>query len=475
MGIATRNLVNDSFLQWLHNEREHVRLGNYNDYDDYYNGEQDVDIPVKVKAALDSELGTVLNYCKLIVDTSVDYIAGGDITVEVPEDLDAEEFLNDIYDKNDLLTVEMMKLVTVMGKKGDVFLKLFIENDEIRVNVLRPDICFPRYRTDSYTDMLYCAVQWWEDEDKFEKTPGKWKAQVFRPDRVDEYEMESDSRFRQDEWTTQSSDWELVKSEENILGFIPIIHLKNTIDDLEFGVSDLQVMTDLQDALNKTITDMLVVMDHQAFQRLYLFGSQSPKGVELSTAPGMITEVSDAGGHIDIVSPSSVEPFVSAMSAIIDHIMTITSTAKVQIMKPDAPLPPSGFALRMHYIPTERKADKKLAVMQSSFRKLNRMILEATRILGKGDFGTPKTRIHFDLGMPVDEISKMQADEGYIRMFVKSPWTVMEENGVEDIPAEMERIDAHREKLRQEEVKLQIEIAEAAAKFQAATRSKPSA
>jgi len=470
MGIATRNLVHDSFLQWLHNEREHARIYNYKFYSDYYNGEQDVDIPEKVKAALESELGTVMNYCRLIVNTSVDYIAGGDITVEVKDDLAAEEFLNDIYDENDLLTMEMMKLVTIMGKKGDVFTKLFIEDNQIKINVLRPQICFPRYKTDDYKKMIYCAIQWWEDEDKYDKTEvGKWHAQVFRPDRVDEYELESD---KESNIESQRTNWQLVDSKKNVLGFIPIIHFKNTVDDLEFGVSDLQVMTDLQDALNKTITDMLMVMDTQAFQRVWVFGSTSPKGVEVSVAPGMVTEVPDATGHLSIIEPAAVEPFVVAMSSIIDHIMTITSTSKVQIMKPDAPLPPSGFALRMHYIPTERKADKKLAVMQSGFRNLNGMILKAAKILNQGDFGDPlpKTRIHFDLGLPIDELSKMQTDEGKIRMGTKSPWTVMEEDGVEDIPLEMERIDAHLDKLKQREIEIEIEVAKATEALRAAAR-----
>jgi len=283
-------------------------------------------------------------------------------------------------------------------------------------------------------------------------------------------ESDSDSNFE-----SQKTNWEFVRSEKNILGFIPIIHIKNTIDDLEFGVSDLQVMTDLQDALNKTITDMLIVMDQQAWQRVWVFGSQSPKGVELSVAPGIVTEVPDAQGHLDVIPPASVEPFVAAMSTIIDNIMTITSTSKVNIMKPDSPVPPSGYALRIHYIPQERKADKKLAVIQGGFRKLNKMIFAANKILGRVDYTGFKTRLHFALGLPVDELSKMQIDQGKILMRTKSRWTVMEEDGVEDIPLEMERIEAEEERMRRQETEAQLEIAEATAKFQAAARPKPSA
>ena len=474
MGVGTQNLVENSFLQWLHNQREHERINNYNYYSNYYNGDHEVEVPEKIKAALQSELGTVLNYCRIVVDNPVDYIAGGKITVEVPTSVEAELFLNDIYDENGLLNEEMMKLLTVMGKKGDVFLKLFIENNEIKINVLRPDICFPRYETDNYMKMIYCAVQWWEDPDEFEiDSVGIWHAQVFRPDRVDEYI--STGELDQGEWSSQRTNWELVSSEENLLRFIPIIHIKNTIDDLEFGVSDLQVMTDLQDLLNKTMTDMGLTMDQQAFQRIWVFGSQSPKGVELTAAPGFITEVPEPTGHIDVIQPGQIQPFIAAVDMIVDHIMTVTSMGKASIMKPDAPLPPSGFALRMNYIPMEAKAGKKVAVLQSGFRKLDRMIFEANRLLGRTDYGKPKTKLHFSHGLPVDETSKMQVDQGKIQMGVKSPWTIMEEDGIEDVPAEMARIDEHRAKLRQEEIELQIEVAEATAKFQAAARPKTSA
>jgi hypothetical protein len=280
------NMVQESFLRWLHNQRDHERLNNYIVYDGYYNGDHEVDIPPKVKAALRSELGTVCNYCRLVVDSAVDYICGGELGIEVKptgnQDAasEAEALLYSVYEANQLLYEEMLKAVTLMGKKGDVFLKLYMENNQIKVRVLRPDICFPRYRSDDYKEMLYCAIKWFDEEDvetRHAVSLRKWKAQVFRPDVVEYYELDETNE-------TEYSEWKLIHVEENILGFIPVIHIKNTIDDLEFGISDLQVMTDLQDALNKTITDMLLTMDNQAFQRVFIFGGQASKGFPVKAA-----------------------------------------------------------------------------------------------------------------------------------------------------------------------------------------------
>ena len=102
----------------------------------------------------------------------------------------------------------------------------YIENNEIKIRVLRPEMCFPRYRADDYNEMLYCVVKWYDFEDSI------WKAEVFRPDTVEYYELSEAEESEQ-------SVWELIDEQPNLLGFIPIIHVKNTIDDLEFNLNDM--------------------------------------------------------------------------------------------------------------------------------------------------------------------------------------------------------------------------------------------
>ncbi len=426
------DLVHQSFLDHLHNT-DQDRLSNYNVFDSYYNGDQDVDIPKKVELALKSELGTVLNYCRLVVCSAVDYIMGGGVNLEVVDEPVAEEALRGIYEDNGLLTEEMIKTATIMGKKGDVFLKMFIEGGIIKIRVLRPDIVFPRYRTDDYTEMLYAAVKWFELPDDFiQGKGGRWHAQVFRPDVIEFYESEGSQ-------DAQRQTWVLKKTEKNLLGFIPIVHIRNTIDDLQFGISDLQVMTDLQDGLNKTITDMLLTMDNQAFQRQYIFGGQTPG--KISQEPGTITEYPNPEGHVDVIEPASIEGFLEGMREIIDQILTVTQMAKVARATGGLTIPSSGFALRFLYIPLEAKAGTKIIILQSRFQELNQMIFRAMAFLGQGDFVGEKTRLHFKDGLPVDEVSQMEVHEKELTTKVKSRRRVMQERGIEDVDQEMALIE----------------------------------
>jgi hypothetical protein len=101
------NLIHESFLNWLNHQRYHERLSNYAVYDAYYNGDHTVDIPPKVKAALESELGTVNNYCRVVVDSAVEYLCSGEIGIEVRHDGTnqaeadkAERLLYDVYESN---------------------------------------------------------------------------------------------------------------------------------------------------------------------------------------------------------------------------------------------------------------------------------------------------------------------------------------------------------------------------------------
>ena len=441
------SMVQESFLHWLHHQRNHERHSNYSIYDGYYNGDHEIDIPPKVKLALESELGTVNNYCRVVVDTPVDYICGGEIGIQVKSDVEnqdkaskAEALLYDVYEANQLLYEEMLKTVTLMGKKGDVFLKLYIDNNQIKVRALRPDICFPRYKSDDYKEMLYCAIKWFDEEEDGDASPSKrsthrrWKAQVFRPDVVEYYELGETVE-------TEYSQWKLIDVQNNILGFIPIIHIKNTVDDLEFGVSDLQVMADLQDALNKTITDMLLTMDNQAFQRMFIFGGQTPKGYEVGMGPGMITEVPNENGSLEVVPTADITPFIQAMREIVDQICAVTSIPRVVFSRSEGG-PVSGYALRLHYTPLERKCGKKKVILKNRFGELNRMIFAAAKLLGMGDYTGFKTKIQFTGGLPIDEEAQMQVHEMELQSKIKSRRTVMQERGIEDVDAEMLLIEA---------------------------------
>lgn len=442
-------MVKQSYLEWLNRQEVSQRLTNYNTYDSYYNGDMDVDIPEKVKTALESELGTRLNYCRVVVDTPVDYMFGGGTGPGVPRcielkyhgELEAEKFLLDIFNENKMLDANVFKLATIMGKKGDVFLKISVVENKIKINVMRPDMVFPRYLTDDYEVMKYCIVKWFEEYDTKEDE-GILKAVVYSPETIEQYQLlEVDKNGSASMIPSQASNWNLVKTEENLLGFIPIVHIRNTIDDYEFGVSDLQVMLDLQDALNKTVTDMLLTMDQQAFQRIWIWGAQSPKGKQISMEPGTITENPNAEGRLDVIQATNISPFIDVMKAIRDEILTVTNTSKLPVVEQEVSHPSSGFALQVKLIPLERKCSRKKIAISNGLKELSKMIFKASEIIGGPDYTGYIPEFIFMGGMPVDEQARVQVDSMYLSGGIKARERVMRDAGVEDPVAEMKAIE----------------------------------
>jgi SPP1 family phage portal protein len=422
-----------SVQEWLSSLETEQRLSSYKTYESYYQGEHTVALPAKIKAALTSELGTIDNYCRVVVETPVDYILGGEVGVEIASDPEAEAFLYDVFRESYMWDEQLIKVLTYMCKKGDAYIKLYIEEDVIKLRALTPDLVFPRYASSDCTKMLYCAIKWWEDTGV--GTPEHvWKAQVFYDDRVEYYTLSEEGR---------NSGWYLDRVEENILGFIPVVHCKNTIDEYEFGTSDILPIIPLQDALNKTITDMLLTMDQQAFQRLFVWGVQMPKGKQISMEPGMVTSMPTPEGHVDIIPAGDITPYLGAIREIINQILTIGSLSKLPIVESEVSHPASGYALRVRTIPLERKCDRKRKVLSNRLVELSRMIFSAAVIIGIGSFSDiEKMRIkfHFKGGLPEDEQTQAQIDGIYNTMKVKSKRTIAQELGIESPDEEFKNI-----------------------------------
>jgi len=416
------------FTEWITRAEQNERLQAYKTYESYYNGDHGVAIPQKVKEALQSELGTVINYCQLAITTVRDYIAGGVVGAEVKGNDATEGFVYDVFDANYFWDENLLKILTVMTKLGDVFVKLYIEDGRIKLTVLSPENVYPRYLTNDYNAMRYCAIKWWEDVSLSPTTEKLWKAQVFGPNVVEYYTL-----------GPQGGNWQLDKVEDNVLGFIPIIHIKNTVDTLEYGVSDLQPLIGIQDAMNKTITDMLLTMDQQAFQRVWVWGAQSPRGHKISMEPGTITEVPDPTGHIDVIQSNDITPYLASLKELQAQFLTVGSLSKLPIVEPEVSHPASGFALKVRTIPLEKKCDTKCKILQNRLNELCQMIFKAASIMGIGNY-SGKVIFHFASGLPEDQMTRAQVDEIYNRMMVKSRRTIAEEQGIESPDAEFQEL-----------------------------------
>lgn len=447
--------ISDLFKAWVEIQESHARFSFYEEYDNYYNGQQDLLklLPVKVQQAMEQELRVTCNICKLIIDAKTQYLCGNPISIKVegtpdgdPDDpmiKQAERDLYFIYNNtyNLMQHQNMAKLISSTSKHGDGFVKVYIDEaippdinygilSQIQFRVISPKNVYPKYKTDDYQQMESCAIKSIE----FDET-GKSiiKAQNFLADVIQFYE------WREAE-NSQYSAWELVDEQDNTLGFIPIWHFKNSVDDLEFGISDLQPICDLQDAISKTLTDMTVIMDTQAFQRLAVMGA---KKQDIDLSPASIIFFPDNEVRIDQIPPATLEPLLALLKKLEDNAFMIAQIPQAAIGRVEGGAV-SGYALRIHYLPLEAKCTFLKASVQDNFRDINAKIFKMLTMLGHPDYTAFEASIEFDIGLPVDEtIETLDTIQKYTAGLISKD-TAQQDIGVEDTEEENKRIDKER-------------------------------
>jgi len=455
--------VDKSFKAWIHEQESHERLANYAYYDGYYYNDHKIKVSKRIEKALDSDFYTVNNYCRPVIDTVTNYTASKPIAIEVLTDEKnktvaeaAQAWLYSVYRRNKLLQINFEKMTRGMVKKGDSFLKAFWPTDEkgvilatpemdnIVIKVLRPEIVFPRFKSDDYEEWEYCAVKWQNYTGKGElgaNTEATWNAEVFYPDAVYYYILKGED--------TTEFQWELDRSKKenpvkNTYGFIPIIHLKNAIDDLAYGVSDLQPVTPLQDALNMAMVNLVAANTFNSFQRVFVTGCKTQAGFVWEIGPATVKEIESPDATVTTIEPGDVTAILETIRQLESDIATVSQTPLESLAKTLGGGVPSGFALRVHYMPLEQKANPKRGIVADALKDLNSKLFSMLRMAGGPDYTMFDTEIHFQGVLPVDDVAEIEVAEREINAGIKSKRRVMQERGIEDTDAEQAQIDKER-------------------------------
>jgi len=481
-------LTDEQFGEFIEAELASARLTDYDDYNNMYFGNFDaLDLPAHIEDCLKVDLATKYNMCKPVVDTKVQYICGAPLSIEVKTESNeefeqtgtlpgqdersrVEEFLYGVYRNNGLLYRNMIKAIRVMAKKGDVFVRVWFDEapknvmqrlfqkfsnmfrsadaqqreftDKFQIRVLKPDDCFPRYESDDYESLQFCAFVYTD----FDELEGETRfAQVWYPELFQLFVERTKIGGKETaEQTEDDKYWEKLEEDENPYGFIPIIHIKNGIDDTEFGTSDLHVMQDLQYLLVKTATDMWLTMDYTAFQRVFITGAMTKSGTKYDVSPGTVVELPDKDAKVIMVEGGSVEGFLAAIKELKSAICEVTQTPQIALGTIESGVP-SGYALKIHYQPLENKCNETKALLQDAFQRVNWMLFAIAAENGAPEIGFWDTEIRFQSGIPTDDKMLTETLEKQINMEIKSRTTAMQEIGIEDIAAEKRLIEADSE------------------------------
>ncbi len=192
------------------------------------------------------------------------------------------------------------------------------------------------------------AAKVWPDED------GRLRLNMYYPDRIEKYITRnktsalptSSSTF--DPYEFPGEPWPL----DNPYGQVPAFHFANSGRVGGFGRSELANVVPLQDALNKSIADMLVAMEYVALPQRWATGLE----VEIDEATGRpkapfvpgadrVWAVGAPDARFGQFDPANLVQFLDVQEKFRKEIATVSRTP-LHFLIPPAGVWPSGEALR---------------------------------------------------------------------------------------------------------------------------------
>lgn len=153
-------------------------------------------------------------------------------------------------------------------KNGDAYVIVWVDpNKKVTIYPQKPTKCTVVYDEEIPGKILWGA-KYWSTNDK------KFRLNMFYPDRTERYiskaKIESGiPEFNQLIPFTADGFAPVITNPYNV---VPIFHFANNSDVGEFGESELVSAIPIQDALNKTVLDMLVAMEFVAYPQRWAAG-----------------------------------------------------------------------------------------------------------------------------------------------------------------------------------------------------------
>jgi len=290
-----------------------------NQFRAYYDGDHPTRLSERQREFLNGSRPFAINYCRLVVDAVVERLKVIGFADAAPT---TQAWLHQLWQQTRLDAIsKTVHLATV--RDGEAFLML--DYDALAGH--------PRFHV-NFMDDGTSGVQMWYDADgnaqyalKRWRTADAQRATLYYPDRIERYILSADDT----DWQPYTADgapfpipW--VDASGTPLG-IPVIHFRNRDQGFVRGTSELVDMLPLQDALNKTLLDLIAVADKNAFPLFVASGFQVPE--DMSIAPGSLIQIPaqlDGTPEFKVIAGAALHNFIEVLQHLVMEIARVSST-----------------------------------------------------------------------------------------------------------------------------------------------------
>ncbi len=184
----------------------------------------------------------------------------------------------------------------------------------------------------------------------------------------------------------QQASWVQIDEILNPLGKVPIVPMENAPDLLTGGVSDLEDLIPLNDALNKLLRDMLVASEYQSFRQRWVVGADVPKDPEtgkpltqklaqLTATERSVWMFPDANTKLGEFGQVDLAQYTNAIDMLVHHISMVSRTPSYMLVGKIANL--SADAIRASELGFVGKLQTKQDDFGVPWERAARLALEA--------------------------------------------------------------------------------------------------
>jgi hypothetical protein len=335
-------------------------------YTAYYEGEQRIAFATSkwrdTFGALFGELAD--NWCQLVVDAAVERlkVIGFRFGSELDESADEEAW--QLWQAN-YLDADSTLAHTEAVKTGAAYVLVTPNGETPRISVESPLQTIVWSAPDDRRARLAGLKRWLDDDAQ------TMRAVLYTADRFYRFTRSRNASS----WINDGA------SVPNVIGFVPIVPMLNTPTMLGDGISDLNVVIPLQDAVNKLLADMLVNSEYIAFPQRYATGLEIPTDPDtgrpldrekfLSSVSRMWV-AEDENVKFGQLAESDGAAYVKQVEVLIQHVAAQTRTPPHYLLGQSGSFP-SGESLKATETGLVAKVRRKQVTFGESWEEAMRL------------------------------------------------------------------------------------------------------
>lgn len=184
---------------------------------------------------------------------------------------------------------------------------------------------------------------------------------------------------------------ELVESQENPLGIIPVVHIQNTkVPSSPWGLADIQDITDLNRQYNETATMIADIINYYASPTTVILGA---KANNLERGPKKVWAIPNDKAKIqNLEIGANLEAPIQYLELLKNKMHEIVGVPINAFGEELAISNTSGVALSLQFLPLINKVFQKTTQYSSGFARLNSLIIRVAALYQPTMLGLDPTR-----------------------------------------------------------------------------------